>query len=100
MLGVMSRMPMNGPNPESLDEHGRDSRHEPRNLLRKVLIGIAVIWALGAGALLIVPRITSSVVDYRGLLIAQIEARTGRQVTIEGDVKMRLLPTPELTARD
>lgn len=80
--------------PRHLEDGG-----EPRNLLKKILIGIGVLWALGAVALLIVPRLSGGA-DYRGLLIAQIEARTGRKVTIEGEVKMRLLPTPEITAED
>ncbi|MGE0668232.1 MAG: AsmA family protein [Sphingomonadales bacterium] len=87
------------------DEQGEDTGpaagrgEEPRSLLKKVLIGIAVVWALAAAALLIVPRLPGTV-DYRALLIEQIEARTGRQAFIDGDVTMRLLPTPEIAAED
>jgi uncharacterized protein involved in outer membrane biogenesis len=65
--------------------------------LKRILIAIAIVWAVVAAGIIIVPRLTA-LVDYRELLIAQIEARTGRAATIDGDVTLDLLPTPHLTA--
>ena len=47
------------------------------DVLKKVLIAIAVVWGLAAIGLIVVPRLPASI-DYRSVLIDQIEARTGR----------------------
>ncbi|MEN3976325.1 AsmA family protein [Emcibacter sp. SYSU 3D8] len=66
-------------------------------MLKKVLIVIAVVWGVVAAGLIVVPRLPSAI-DYRSALIAQIEARTGRQAFIDGDVTMHLFPSPRITA--
>jgi len=66
-------------------------------VLKRILIGIAVVWGVVAIGVMVVPRLTAAV-DYKSLLIAQIEARTGRQAHIDGDVTMHMFPSPELRA--
>ena len=63
--------------------------------MRKVLIGLVIV-ALLAGAALLAP----SVIDwnrYKPEIAAQVQAATGRALTIDGDISARLLPAPALT---
>lgn len=69
------------------------------DVLKKVLIAIAVVWGVVAIGLIVVPRLPASI-DYRSVLIDQIEARTGRQAYIDGAVTMQMLPSPEITAEN
>ncbi|WP_421707590.1 AsmA family protein [Algihabitans sp.] len=66
-------------------------------MVKKSLIGLAILLVLLVGAAVVVP----SFVDwnaYKDRIAAEIEAATGRQLTIAGDVGLSLLPTPRLTA--
>ncbi|WP_162906748.1 AsmA family protein [Algihabitans albus] len=66
-------------------------------MVKRSLIGLVVLLALLVGAALVVP----SFVDwnaYKDQIAREIEAATGRQLTIAGDVGLSLLPTPRLTA--
>lgn len=66
-------------------------------MIRKILIGLGLLLALALGAVFVLP----SFVDwnaYKDQIARQIEAQTGRDLTIAGDVGLSLLPTPRLTA--
>ncbi|MGP1253634.1 MAG: AsmA family protein [Kiloniellales bacterium] len=66
-------------------------------MIRKISIGLGLLLALAIGAVFVVP----SFVDwnaYKDQIARQIEAQTGRDLTIAGDVGLSLLPTPRLTA--
>lgn len=68
-------------------------------MLKKILIGLAVLVVLLVGAVLVVP----SFVDwnaYKGQIAAEVERATGRELTIAGDVSLSVLPTPRLSAED
>lgn len=67
------------------------------DVLKKVLIAIAAVWGVAAVCLMLLPRLPASI-DYKSVLIEQIEARTGRQAYIDGEVSMRMFPSPEITA--
>lgn len=69
------------------------------DVLKKVLIAIAVVWGVVAIGLMVVPRLPAAI-DYKAVLIEQIEARTGRRAHIDGEVTMRMFPSPEITAED
>jgi len=60
-------------------------------VLKRVLIGITVVWGVVAIGLMVVPRVARTV-DYKALLIEQIEARTGREAFIDGDVTLHTFP--------
>ena len=67
--------------------------------MKRILIAISVIWAVIAIGVLVAPRV-SGLVDYRAALIHQIEARTGRQASIDGPVTLDLFPSPQLSAEN
>ncbi len=65
--------------------------------MRKLLIGLVVVVV----ALVAVVVVAPSFVDwnaYKGQLAGQVEAATGRSLTIDGDLSLSLLPTPRLSA--
>ncbi|MHA1571577.1 MAG: AsmA family protein, partial [Alphaproteobacteria bacterium] len=65
--------------------------------MRKFLIGLIVILAAIAAVVVIGPNF----VDwnaYKGQLAAQVEAATGRRLTIDGDLSLSILPTPRFSA--
>ena len=65
--------------------------------MNKVLIGIGLVVALALAAVLIGP----SFIDwnaYKSEIVAAAREATGRDVAIDGDLSLRLLPRPELTA--
>ncbi len=65
--------------------------------MRKVVLVLAILVGVVIAAVLVGP----SFVDwnqYKQPLIAQVEAATGRKVTIDGDLSLSLLPTPRLSA--
>ncbi len=65
--------------------------------MKKILIGVAAICGLAIAAVLIGP----SFVDwnsYKGQIAQQAVEITGRAVEIDGDVSLRVVPTPELSA--
>jgi uncharacterized protein involved in outer membrane biogenesis len=70
--------------------------------LKRILIAITAVWAVFAVALLALPRLVGlyDFYDYRGLLVSQLEAATGRQASIGGDVTLTLFPTASFTADD
>lgn len=64
--------------------------------MRKVLIGSVVVVVLLVGGLLAAPRF----IDwnrYKDQIAANVMAATGRELAIDGDLAVRLLPTPSLT---
>lgn len=65
--------------------------------LNKVLIGFALIVALLLGAVLIGPSLINWN-DYKGEILAGVKEATGREVAIDGDLSMSLLPAPTLSA--
>ncbi len=65
--------------------------------MKWLLAGVVAFLALAAGALFVVPRM----VDwnaYRPDIAILVEGMTGRQLLIDGDVRLVLLPTPTLSA--
>lgn len=66
------------------------------NVLRSIWSYAGLALALVVAAILIVPGFLDWS-RYAGLIEAQAEAVTGRDVTISGDVRISLLPTPTLT---
>jgi uncharacterized protein involved in outer membrane biogenesis len=65
--------------------------------MRNFLIGLGLSLVILVAAVLIVP----SFIDwnqYRDQLTAQVQAVTGRALTIEGDLSLSVLPTPALAA--
>ncbi|WP_413205712.1 AsmA family protein [Rhodospirillum sp. A1_3_36] len=65
--------------------------------MRNFLIGLGLSLVILVAAVLIVP----SFIDwnqYRDQLTAQVQAATGRALTIEGDLSLSVLPTPALAA--
>ena len=65
--------------------------------MKKILIGIVVLLAVAIAAVLVGP----SFVDwnsYKGQIAQQAMALTGRAVRIDGDVSLRIVPAPELSA--
>jgi len=64
--------------------------------LRSIWSYAGLVLALIVAAILIVPGFLDWS-RYAGLIEAQAEAVTGRDVTIAGDVRISLLPSPTLT---
>lgn len=65
--------------------------------MKWILAGVLTFLALAAGALFAVPRL----VDwnaYRPDIALLVSGMTGRQLSIDGDVRLVLLPTPTLSA--
>lgn len=65
--------------------------------MKKILIGIGVLFGLAIGAVLVGP----SFVDwnsYKGQITEQAVQITGRAVQIDGDVSLQIVPAPELAA--
>lgn len=65
--------------------------------MRKILISILVVLVLAVIGILLAP----SLIDwnaYRGDFSRSVAAATGREVSIDGDLKLRLLPAPEFSA--
>lgn len=63
--------------------------------MKKAVVGVAVVLALLVGALAVVPSLVDWS-DHRGTVAAALSDATGRPVRIDGDVSLRLLPTPAL----
>lgn len=67
-------------------------------MLKKTLIGFVVLLIVVLGGVLIAP----SFIDWNARLpeiTAQVKAATGRDLTIDGRLEVRVLPAPMLTAR-
>ncbi|MSO70662.1 MAG: AsmA family protein [Alphaproteobacteria bacterium] len=66
--------------------------------MRRVIFAAAGILAVALAVILVGP----SLVDwngFRGELSSQLKASTGRDFVIEGDLRLRLIPTPSLAAQ-
>ena len=64
--------------------------------MRKILIGLGAVLVIVISAALVVP----SFIDwnsYKGEIAAQAKAATGRDLAIDGDLDIALLPAPRLT---
>ncbi|GGK44348.1 AsmA family protein [Salinarimonas ramus] len=66
-------------------------------MLRRVVIGLAVLAALAAGALALVPVLIPAE-TVRARLAAEIEARTGWRVAFDGPVSLGVVPEIALSA--
>jgi len=67
--------------------------------VKKVLLAVVIVVLVAVGALLVVP----SFWDWngeKGRIAALVKEHTGRDLTIAGDVSLRLLPTPAFSAAD
>ena len=67
--------------------------------MKRFFVAILLLCALSAGALVVAPSFIDWNV-YRGELSALLSSTAGRQVSIDGDLEMAILPTPYLNARD
>ncbi|MGE0253236.1 MAG: AsmA family protein [Alphaproteobacteria bacterium] len=63
--------------------------------MRTLLIALAVLAAALVAAVLLAPSLIDGD-DLKRTLAAEVEAATGRKLTIDGDVSVELLPTPAL----
>lgn len=72
---------------------------EGGSLLRKAAIGLAILAVVVVAALLLAPLLVD-VNRLKPLLVAEVEARTGRTVEIAGSMDLSFLPSPIITARD
>ncbi len=70
-----------------------------RALLRKVAIGLALILVLLVAGLLAAPYFVG-LDRLKPIVASQIEQRTGRALDIAGPLRLALLPTPSIGARD
>lgn len=64
--------------------------------MKRLLVGLLIVLVLLIAAVLIVPSVINWN-DYRAEIAAQIEARTGREVSIDGDVSFTAIPSPALS---
>ncbi len=65
--------------------------------MKKLLIGIVVLFGLAVAAVLVGPGFVDWN-SYKGQIAQQAMALTGRAVEIDGDVKLQVVPAPELSA--
>ena len=65
--------------------------------LKKLLIGIVVLFGLAVAAVLVGPGFVDWN-SYKGQIAQQAMALTGRAVQIDGDVSLQVVPAPELRA--
>ncbi len=63
--------------------------------LRRMLMAIALLLTAMLAAALLLPRLVDSEV-LRSLLIVAVRNHTGRELTVEGDIRFALLPRPAL----
>lgn len=66
-----------------------------RNIRKKLLIGVGGFVGLLTAALLILPWLID-VDAYKPEIVAQVKRATGRDVTIDGPIRLSLLPTPSV----
>jgi uncharacterized protein involved in outer membrane biogenesis len=64
--------------------------------LRKLIIGIVALIVLAVGAVLIVPGFLDWN-RYKPDIAAAVEQQTGRKLAIDGDIDLRILPSPRLS---
>ena len=65
-------------------------------MMRKFLIGLGALVVLLIGAALIAPSLIDWN-DYKREITAQVKAATGRDLVIDGDLDLALLPSIRLT---
>ncbi len=63
--------------------------------MKKILIGIAVVVVVIVGAAIVAPRFVP-LDSVKGRIIAQVKAATGRDLAINGDIHLSLLPDAEI----
>lgn len=68
-------------------------------LAKNVLIGFVALLALLAGAVVVAPSFIDSAAIKKEMT-EQVRNATGRELSIGGNLEVRLLPTPALTAKD
>ncbi|TQV70846.1 AsmA family protein [Denitrobaculum tricleocarpae] len=66
--------------------------------MKKILLGVAVLFGLAIAAALIGPNFVDWN-NYKGQIAQQAVEITGRAVQIDGDVSLRVVPAPELSAK-
>ena len=64
--------------------------------MRKLIIGIVALIVLAVGAVLIVPGFLDWN-RYKPDIAAAVEQQTGRKLAIDGDIDLRILPSPRLS---
>ena len=67
--------------------------------MKKVLYGIAGLIAILIAAILIVPSVIDWN-DYKAEIAAEVKKATGRDVTLNGDLSLAILPSPRLSIAD
>jgi len=67
--------------------------------VKKLLIGVGVLIALLIAALLLGPGFVNWN-DHKAEIIAAVRDATGRELAIDGDIGLRILPAPALSVRD
>ncbi len=66
--------------------------------MRKLLIGLFILIFVLAAAVFIGPSLVNWN-DYKGRIAEAVERETGRQLSIDGDISLTLLPSPALSVR-
>ena len=65
--------------------------------MKKLFLGVGVVFVALIGAVLIVPSFIDWN-DYKPEIAAQAKKATGRSLSIEGDIRIAILPAPALVA--
>lgn len=67
--------------------------------MKKIILGVGIILVSLLGAILIVPSFIDWN-DYKPEIASQAKKATGRALSIEGDIRIAILPTPALVAHN
>ena len=67
--------------------------------MKKLLIGIAVLLVVVIAALLIGPSFVNWN-NHKADIIAAVRDATGRELAINGDISLRIIPAPALSVHD
>lgn len=68
-------------------------------MLKKILIGLGVLVVLVVAAAVIIPMVVP-VESYKGEITAQVRKATGRDMVINGDIDLTVIPTTALSVSD
>jgi uncharacterized protein involved in outer membrane biogenesis len=68
-------------------------------IVKKLLVGVIALIALLIAALLLGPSFINWN-DHKAEIIAAVRDATGRELAIDGDISLRILPAPALSVRD
>jgi len=90
----MRPVPGVAPSPSAFAENSTNGRRIP---VKKLLIGLAVLVGVLVVAILVVPSLIDWN-DYKPEIQAQAKKATGRDLFIDGDISLSLLPAPALSA--